>query len=82
MCTFLGGTTMFQGMDTRLKNELQHLIPDSLSRSIRIKGMESREYSVWCGGAALANLPTFSQIWIDSEEYYDYGVDIVHRKCF
>ena len=73
---------MFQGMDTRLKHELQCLVPDSSTDNIKIKGMNSREYSVWCGGAALANLPTFAQMWIDSEDYYECGVDIVHRKCF
>lgn len=77
-----GGTTLFEGMEIRLKNEMEHLMPDSLANNIKIKGMKSREYSVWCGGAALANLPTFSQMWISSDEYYECGVDIVHRKCF
>ena len=73
---------MLEGMDVRLKTELEHLVPDSITNSIKIKGMKSREFSVWCGGAALANLPSFSRMWIDSEEYYECGVDIVHRKCF
>lgn len=73
---------MLEGMDTRLKSELEQLVPGSFMSNIKIKGMQHREYSVWRGGAAFANLPSFSRMWIASDDYYEFGVDIVHKKCF
>uniref|UniRef100_A0A3Q3J2N1 Uncharacterized protein n=1 Tax=Monopterus albus TaxID=43700 RepID=A0A3Q3J2N1_MONAL len=39
-------------------------------------------FSVWRGGALMANLPTFSSAWISREEYEEHGPQIVFRKCF
>ena len=46
-----------------------------------IAPLERRD-STWIGGSILASLSTFQQMWITSEEYYEYGPSIVHRKCF
>ncbi|CAB1340452.1 unnamed protein product [Coregonus sp. 'balchen'] len=40
---------------------------------------KDRDFSVWSGGAVLANLSSFASAWISHEEY---GHQIVFRKCF
>uniref|UniRef100_A0A8D3ECL3 Actin-like n=1 Tax=Scophthalmus maximus TaxID=52904 RepID=A0A8D3ECL3_SCOMX len=42
-----GGNTLLPGLPERLQAEIKSLVPD-------------RDFSVWSGGAVLANLPTFS----------------------
>lgn len=75
-----GGSTLFSGLGMRIQKELQNTVPSS----IRIKISESpeRKHLVWIGGSILASLSTFKKMWITREEYYEYGSDIVHRKCF
>ena len=73
---------MLDGLDKRLKLELSRLCTDKMVDQIKIQSPPDRKFSVWCGGAALASLPTFSQMWITQDEYYECGLDIVHRKCF
>ncbi|KAH8290248.1 hypothetical protein KR054_001445 [Drosophila jambulina] len=75
-----GGTTMFPGMAERLHKEITALAPSN--RKIRIVGPPERKYCVWIGGAILASLSTFQQMWISRLEYEEIGPSIVHRKCF
>jgi actin len=82
-----GGTTMFQGIDTRLEKEMIALAPQSLTqkdakKNIKITAPPERKYSVWIGGSILASLSTFQQMWITKQEYEESGPSIVHRKCF
>lgn len=53
-----------------------------MGKGVRVSSPEDRIFSVWCGGAALANLPSFSSAWISQEEYEEHGPQIVLRKCF
>eukprot|EP01125_Pyxidicula_operculata_P003992 TRINITY_DN1564_c0_g1_i1.p1 TRINITY_DN1564_c0_g1~~TRINITY_DN1564_c0_g1_i1.p1 ORF type:complete len:362 (-),score=10.10 TRINITY_DN1564_c0_g1_i1:62-1147(-) len=75
-----GGTTMLQGIANRLETEVTKLIPPCLK--IKIVAPLERNYSVWLGGSIMASHPSFHQMWISKEEYYEYGPQIVHRKCF
>ncbi|KAH8266308.1 hypothetical protein KR038_011978 [Drosophila bunnanda] len=75
-----GGTTMFPGMAERLQKEITALAPSS--RKVRIVGPPERKYCVWIGGAILASLSTFQQMWISRQEYEEFGPSIVHCKCF
>jgi actin-related protein len=75
-----GGTTMFNGIDNRMKKEITALAPPTMT--IKIIAPPERKYSVWIGGSILASLSTFQQMWISKTEYDESGPAIVHRKCF
>jgi len=75
-----GGTTMFTGIDERLKKELSALAP--ASAKVKIVAPPERKYSVWIGGSILSSLSTFQDMWVTKDEYDESGPGIVHRKCF
>jgi len=75
-----GGTTMFEGIDTRMNKEIVALAPPT--QQIKIVAPPERKYSVWIGGSILSSLSTFQQMWISKQEYDESGPSIVHRKCF
>jgi len=75
-----GGSTMFPGIDLRLKKEIQALAPAAVK--VKIVAPPERKYSVWIGGSILSSLSTFQDMWITKDEYDESGPGIVHRKCF
>ncbi|KAJ6251304.1 actin-2 [Anaeramoeba flamelloides] len=75
-----GGTTLFDGIDVRLQNELKTLTQES--KTIKIFDPPERRFSSWIGGSILSSLSTFEQMWIRKEEYEESGASIVHRRCF
>jgi len=75
-----GGSTMFPGIDARLKKEIQALAPAAVK--VKIVAPPERKYSVWIGGSILSSLSTFQDMWIQKDEYDESGPGIVHRKCF
>ena len=75
-----GGTTMFDGIDSRMSKELVALAPPTMS--IKVVAPPERKYSVWIGGSILSYLSTFQTMWITKQEYDESGPSIVHRKCF
>jgi actin-related protein len=75
-----GGTTMLPGIVERLRKELTILAPHATR--IHIIAPPERKYSVWLGGAILANSNAFQQSWLSKEEYDEDGPSVVHRKCF
>jgi len=74
-----GGSTMFNKIDQRLKQEIENLAPSSMN--IKVIAPPERKYSVWIGGSILSSLSTFEEMWITKEEYDEAGPGIVHRKC-
>ncbi|XP_054473984.1 uncharacterized protein LOC129106788 [Anoplopoma fimbria] len=78
-----GGNTLLPGLPERLQAEIRGLVPAAEMRNgVRVTSPEDRDFSVWSGGAVLANLPAFSAAWISQEEYEEHGPQIVFRKCF
>lgn len=75
-----GGTTMFDGIGSRLTNELSNLAAPSMK--VKVVAPPERRYAVWIGGSILSSLPTFQQMWISKQEYDESGSAIVHQKCF
>jgi actin-related protein len=57
-----GGTTMYDGLADRLKNELIALAPPGAE--IRVVATPDRKYAVWKGGSTLASLSTFASSWV------------------
>jgi len=52
-----GGSTMFEGIDSRLTKEMVKLAPSSMK--IKTLAPPERKYSVWIGGSILSSLSTF-----------------------
>ncbi|KAI9517156.1 hypothetical protein NQZ68_008412 [Dissostichus eleginoides] len=77
-----GGNTLLPGLPERLQAEIKGLVPTDTGESVRVTSPKDRDFSVWSGGAVLANLPIFSSAWISQEEYDEHGSQIVFRKCF
>lgn len=50
--------------------------------NVKTVAPKDRMYSVWTGGATLAELSTFNTMWITKEEYDEVGSKIVNRKCY
>ena len=57
---------MLPGITKRIEKELKEKYPDSMN--VKVIDQPERKYMVWIGGSVM--------------EYDDYGVSIVHRKCF
>lgn len=74
-----GGSTLYEGIDTRLNDEIEKKAPKA--GMTKIIAPPDRYYSVWSGAATLCSLSTFSGNWITKEDYDDAGAEIVHRKC-
>ncbi|KAM7394944.1 hypothetical protein PAMA_006604 [Pampus argenteus] len=77
-----GGNTLLAGLPERLQAEIRSMVPADMRESVRVTSPVDRDFSVWRGGAVLANLPNFSSAWISREEYEEFGPQIVFRKCF
>ena len=75
-----GGNTMFPGFPERLKKEIIALVPTDTK--VKVIAPPNRKYSSWIGGSILAALPSFQQLYINKEEYDEFGPSIVHMKCF
>lgn len=75
-----GGTTMFDGLSTRMTTEMEFLTNNKTK--IKIVDHPERKYAVWVGGSILASLASFQDMWISKSEYQDVGASVVHNKCF
>ena len=74
-----GGTTMYEGLADRLKEEIVAQLP--AGAEVRIIASADRKYAVWKGASTLASLSTFESSWITAEDYQEHGAAVVHRKC-
>jgi actin-related protein len=74
-----GGTTMYEGLADRLKNEITNLAPGGAE--IRVIASADRKYAVWKGASTLASLSTFASSWVTAEDYAEHGAAVIHRKC-
>ena len=75
-----GGSTMFRGMADRMAKELTALAPSDTE--VRVEAAPGGTNSAWIGGSILASMSSFKDMWISAREFDEYGVKIVHRKCF
>jgi len=74
-----GGSTMYEGIADRLKQELVNRAP--AGAEIRIVASADRKYAVWKGGSTLASLSTFHSSWVTAEDYTEHGAAVIHRRC-
>ncbi len=74
-----GGSTMFEGMSTRMEKDMISLAPSFIK--VKVVAPPERKHSSWSGASILGSLPDFQQSWISKQEYDETGPSIVHRKC-
>ena len=77
-----GGSSCFPGLTERLDNEICKLTSHYMNLHVKIIAPKDRMFSVWNGGATLAELSTFNTMWITKAEYDEVGSAIVNRKCY
>ena len=93
MIVLSGATTMLPGYASRVLKDLKNLfrersLKDSSSKEIKIN-MEiidspRRKYSVYIGGAVLANVyntPSMEKYWITKNVFDENGESIIRKKC-
>lgn len=74
-----GGSTKFGMIRERLERELATLAPNAAK--IKVIAPVERQFSAWMGGSNLAAMSNAKELWITKEEYEEFGLDIVQRKC-
>jgi len=74
-----GGNTLFTNFDTRLEAELSNIAPRVVKP--HVNALSERLYSVWIGGSILSALSSFQEMWVEREDYDEYGANIVYQKC-
>jgi len=75
-----GGTSCFDGFDSRLQHDLALRAPGGTD--VRVTAPAERKHAAWLGASILGSLSVMQQMWITKEEYDETGPLIVHRKCF
>ncbi|XP_055585907.1 uncharacterized protein LOC129738676 [Uranotaenia lowii] len=74
-----GGTTLFNGLPERLQRELEQAVGPA--EKVKTIARSDRKYSAWNGASNLAALSSFQQMWISKQDYEEFGVAIIHKKC-
>ena len=76
-----GSTSLLNGFNDRLNNELTNMYP-GVKIKIHAAGLTSeRRFGAWIGGSILSSLGTFHQMWISRKEYEENGAGIVEKRC-
>ncbi|KAI1809429.1 chromatin remodeling and histone acetyltransferase complexes subunit putative [Poronia punctata] len=76
-----GGTSLLNGFNDRLNNELMTMHP-GMKIKLHAAGLATeRRFGAWIGGSILASLGTFHQMWISRKEYEENGAGIVEKRC-
>jgi actin-related protein len=73
-----GGTTLMSGLESRLKDELADLAPNSVK--LGIVAPENRTYSSWLGGSVYAMMPNYHENVLTKEMYEESG--LYHQKTW
>lgn len=75
-----GAASKFQGLATRILNELKEMKLDNVK--IKIFTPNDREFSCWFGGSILTSLASFKSMWITKKEIEEQGPRVLHTKSF
>ncbi len=79
-----GGVSRLDGLSERLRLEVEKIVhvtmPSWKIKTISV-GSGERAICSWLGGSILASLGSFHEMWFSRQEYDEYGVDLVDRKC-
>lgn len=79
-----GGNSCYDNLQERLKAEVELLVCQSApSWKVRVASCAPAERPLccWLGGSVLASLGSFHEMWMSKQEYEEYGVLLVDKKC-
>jgi actin-related protein 4 len=76
-----GGTSLLNGFNDRLNNELMVMYPGMKVKIHAAGATTERRYGAWMGGSILTSLGTFHQMWISRKEYEEMGPGVVEKRC-
>ena len=74
----IGGTSLIQGFDERLKKELLAFVPNSEVKIIA--GGADRSFAAWAGGSFITLNPAARSSWITAADYAEYGYEQWSRR--
>jgi len=79
-----GGTTCLNNFGDRLLKEVKALKHNISPKQVHIRIFASpdRKYSTWIGGSILAALNTFSQMWVNHNQYDEVGPSVINKTFF
>ncbi|CAD8078966.1 unnamed protein product [Paramecium primaurelia] len=81
-----GGTSMFQGLISRLQDDICQIYPGGAMRSeFNFVADFQRKYSAWIGGSMLGSLKTFQSLAINKQEYEENPegkMSLIHKRTF
>ncbi|XP_063173446.1 actin-related protein T2-like [Candoia aspera] len=75
-----GGSSLFWGLDERIFKEIEQQVPKGVP--IRIIAPPDRSCAAWVGASIISQLVSFQPMWFTLEDYKEFGVAGIHRKCF
>ena len=76
-----GGSSMFKGIDKRLQNEVQKIIPSEAKAGVIAK--KHRSCAAFIGATMVCSLPSYDHSnYITKQELQEAGPSIIARKCF
>jgi actin len=75
-----GSSTLYSGFAERITKEITSISPLGMKASVKTDF--DRENSSFIGGSIFSSIESFRSQCILKEEYHEYGISIVHRKCF
>ncbi len=73
-----GGSSLFHGVEDRLKQEVTSIGTTYWTTSIIAPA--ERQYSAWLGGSMLSSLEAFDHLCVNSDDYEEHGPALVHRR--
>ncbi|KAI7776047.1 hypothetical protein LA080_005873 [Diaporthe eres] len=76
-----GATSLLNGFNDRLNNELNQMYP-GMKIKLHAAGLTSeRRFGAWVGGSILGSLGSFHQMWISRKEWEEIGPSVVEKRC-
>ena len=73
-----GVNSNFPGIKEIMSKEIYNLVQGLMENQIRVSCNEEIQEGV----ESFFSDSKFEQMWIQKEEYEEYGADVVRRKCF
>ncbi|CAH0399603.1 unnamed protein product [Chilo suppressalis] len=74
-----GGSSMFQGLVSRLSNDMKKRLPGV---KVQVDDLPSRQFAQWGGASVLASMDDMNGFWMTRKDYQDLGPDAVNYKFF
>ncbi len=76
-----GGNTLVNGFNTRFAKEMDLLVNNKQEVKIKVFNHNQSNFA-WMGAYAISSQNSFQKLWIDKEEYSEYGDRIFLEKVF